>query len=503
MLQQTDFAERSLGDRVREGVAWSAASLAITYLTGLARSVVMARLLAPEDFGLFGMAITVLVAAGAVSQIGLDMSLIVNRFSDDEELSTHLNTVWTTEVVRKCLLTLLLVALVYPTTKFYGDERLFQILLFVSLTPLVQGFQNIGLLILRKQVSFKKLVWFEQTSNVLSTLLAIGLAYWTRSVWALVLTQLLSALISVLLSYAFHTYRPRFEFDREVFNRAFEFGKFVFVISVAGYVTTMVDNVLVGRLLGAAALGIYVLAYNLASLPIGIIGGVLGSVSLSAYSELGSRASQQLGGAFERVLTISSAILIIMVVPVVILADELISLLYGTKWAGAAPVLRVLMLVAFCRGLLQVVAPLLISVKGPRPEATAKMWEAIIFVILLYPMTVNYGLRGAAWVGSFVYTITLINRFRLLREFTPAAAVRLPRIIGSTLFAGATGIGTGAFALMFVEGTIVRLAVGGLISTSVTALVLLLLLPILRSELIQTLNYAYPRVATVESPSNS
>ena len=93
MLQQTDFAERSLGDRVREGVAWSAASLAITYLTGLARSVVMARLLAPEDFGLFGMAITVLVAAGAVSQIGLDMSLIVNRFSDDEEFSSHLNTV--------------------------------------------------------------------------------------------------------------------------------------------------------------------------------------------------------------------------------------------------------------------------------------------------------------------------------------------------------------------------------------------------------------------------
>jgi lipopolysaccharide exporter len=502
MLQQTDFPERPLGHRVREGVAWSAASLAITYVTGLARSIVLARLLAPEDFGLFGMAITVVVAAGALSQIGLDLSLIVNRFSDDEEFSSHLNTVWTTELIRKCLLSLLLVALVYPTTKFYGDERLVHILLFISLTPLVQGFQNIGLLILRKKVSFKKLVWFEQTTNVLSTLLAIGLAYWTRSVWALVLTQVLSALLSVLLSYAFHTYRPRFEFHREAFNRAFEFGKFVFVISVASYVTTMVDNVLVGRLLGAAALGIYVLAYNLASLPIGIISSVLGSVSLSAYSELGTRGLQQLEGAFERVLTISAAILIIMVVPAVILADELIRLLYGAKWAAAAPVLRVLMFVAFCRGLLQVVAPLLVSVKGPRPEATAKMWEAIIFVILLYPMTVSYGLTGAAWVGSFVYVITLINRFRLLREFTPAAALRLPRIIWSTLFAGAIGVGTGALVLMFVEGTIVRLVVGGLISTSATALVLLLLLPALRSELIHTLSCAYPRVATLESTSN-
>jgi O-antigen/teichoic acid export membrane protein len=501
MLQQTDFAERPLAVRVREGVAWSAASLAITHLTGLARSIVLARLLAPEDFGLFGMALTVLIAAGALSQIGLDMSVIVNRFSDDEEFSSHLNTVWTTELVRRCLLTLLLVALVYPTTKFYGDERLFAISLFISLTPLVQGFQNIGLLILRKQVSLKRIVWFEQTINVLSTLLAIGLAYWTRSVWALVLTQILSALLSVFLSYAFHSYRPRFEFDREAFRRAFEFGKFVFVISVAGYVTTMVDNVLVGRLLGAAALGIYVLAYNLASLPIGIISGVLGSVSLSAYSELATRELHLLEGAFERLVTLSAAILIVMVVPVVILADELISVLYGAKWAAAAPVLRILMFVAFCRGLLQVVAPLLMSVKGPRPEATAKTWEAIIFVILLYPMTVNYGLTGAAWVGSFVYVITLINRFRLLREFTPAAALRLPRIIWSTLFAGAIGVGSGALVLMFLEGVIVRLAVGGLVSTSVTALVLLLLLPALRSELIYTF-IAYPRVATLESSSN-
>lgn len=499
MLQQADFAEQPLGDRVRAGVAWSATSLFITYLTGLARSVVLARLLAPEHFGLFGMAITVVAAAGALSQIGLDLSLIVNRFSDDEEFSSQLNTVWTAELVRKCFLTLLLVALAYPTVKFYGDERLFYILLFISLTPLVQAFHNIGLVILRRKVTFKKIVWFEQATNVLTTILAIGLAYWTRNVWALVLSQLFSAVISVVLSYAFHPYRPRFEFDREAFRRAFDFGKFVFVISVTTYVTTMVDNVLVGKLWGAAALGIYVFAYNLASLPTGIINGVLGSVTLPAYAELGSRGLEQLERAFERVVTVSSAILITMVVPAVILADELIAVLYGAKWAAAAPVLRVLMFVAFCRGLLQVLATLLISVRGPRPEATAKTWEAIVFLILLYPVTVRYGLLGAASVGACVYLIAVLNRFRLMRKFTPGAARRLPRIILTTLFAGALGVGAGAFVLILVDGSLVRLVVGGVISTSVTALVLLSLLPSLRSELIQTLASAHPRFATLGS----
>ena len=85
------------------------------------------------------------------------------------------------------------------------------------------------------------------------------------------------------MSYAFHPYRPRFAFDREVFKRAFDFGKYMFVIGVTTYVTTMVDNVVVRRLLGAAALGVYVVAYNLASLPIGMINGILGSVTFPAY----------------------------------------------------------------------------------------------------------------------------------------------------------------------------------------------------------------------------
>ena len=135
--------------------------------------------------------------------------------------------------------------------------------------------------------------------------------------------------------------------------------------------------------------------------------------------------------------------------------------------------------------------------KGPRPEATAKIWEAIIFLILLYPMTVRYGLLGAAWVGACVYIISIINRFRLLRKFTPGAARRLPRILLTTLLAGAAGVGAGALVLTFIDGSLVRLAVGGLISTSVTALVLLFLLLSLRSELIQTLAAAHPRFATL------
>src|SRR5437667_2457853 len=100
--------ESTLTNRVRVGAIWNVASLALTRLFAIGRSVVLARLLAPDDFGLFGMALTLLTAMSALTNIGLDSSIVATRFSSDEELARHLDTIWTTELVRKLILSILL-----------------------------------------------------------------------------------------------------------------------------------------------------------------------------------------------------------------------------------------------------------------------------------------------------------------------------------------------------------------------------------------------------------
>jgi len=111
----------SLTDRVRSGVALSAASAVLTQAVGLARSVVLARLLAPDDYGLFGMALTVSGALTVLTSFGLDFSLVARKFSGEGELEKHLDTVWTAELLRKLLLALLVLAAAYPTARFYGS----------------------------------------------------------------------------------------------------------------------------------------------------------------------------------------------------------------------------------------------------------------------------------------------------------------------------------------------------------------------------------------------
>lgn len=436
----------------------------------------MARLLAPDDFGLWGMALTVLAAATALTNVGLESSIIVQKFSSDEERARYLNTVWTAGLVRNLGLTVVLLLAVGPTASFYGAD-VSGVLAALSFLPLINGFQNIGLVLLRKEVSFRKNAWFEQTNNVCSTALMVGLALWLRDVRALVWGQLLGALISVVLSYVFHPFRPRLMFDKTAFKDAFRFGKYLLVIGLMTYLTTMADNIVVGKYLGAAALGAYVLAYNFTNLSVGIISGTLNDVSLPAYAELQANAPERLDEAFLRVFSVGAIVLTLINVPLLILADEIVLLLFGAKWAAAGPVLRVLALLGFFRGYLQIVSPLILSLKGPAPETRAKVFETVIFLSLLVPMTLRYGTVGAAWAGVIVYFITILIRFWIVRGLAPRVFRKSVHIFALTLLSGTLGALAGVVLMRVSANDVVRLISGGSISVVVIAATLLLAMP--------------------------
>jgi O-antigen/teichoic acid export membrane protein len=166
-----------------------------------------------------------------------------------------------------------------------------------------------------------------------------------------------------------------------------------------------------------------------------------------------------------------------------LLADELVVLLYGTKWAAAGSLLRILTLIGFWRGLLQVVVPLVVSLNGPRLEARAKLIEALIFLATLYPLTRSFGAEGAAYAGVLVYLLTMVNRFRLIKPLAPQAFEKLPRIVSTTLGAGSLAIIIGALALNHTDALSTRLLFGGVVPPGVAVGLMLWMHPDLRREL--------------------
>jgi len=448
----------------------------------------MARLLLAEDFGLFGMALTVVAGLGALTSIGLDISVIKTKFKSDLELAKHLDTLWTVDLIRRVLMVLVMLVLARPAAKFYGEARVYELLLVLSLLPLIQGFQNIGLLMHRKEVNFKMIVWLELLTNLLTAITTIALVLWTHNVWALVLSQLVSALIGVALSYLFHPYRPRPRLDNNSLRLALEFGKYAFLVGVVGYVMSMADNVLIGKLYNAAILGTYVIAYNLAVLPLHGVGMAIVNVTFPAYAEIaGGKITgselKRLERAFVRVFATSSTLLTLTSALLFLLGGEIVVFLYGSKWAAAGVILRTLALLVFFKGHAILVSPLIVSMRGMAPDAKIKLVEAAIFLVLLYPLTSRYGAVGAAWAGAVAFFVVMINRLRVAASLLPNVSGMLVRTVMAAAVACALGVTGGMLALAAIESVLGRLLIGSSAIASVVASVMVILSPELRREL--------------------
>jgi lipopolysaccharide exporter len=472
-----------VGGRVRAAAGWVAASMLLTQAVALGRSIITARLLSPDDFGLYSMAATAVMALSALTSVSLDQA-ITSRDLDAEEgrLRTQLDATWTAELVRKLIVTLLLAAAVYPAARFYGRAELLFLLPVAALVPLIQGLQNIGLIILRNQITFARLFWNELTAVVASAIVAVTLALILRNVWALVCGQLVGALAGVAASYFLHPYRPKIVFDRDVFRQSLRFGKYATVIGVAAYVTTTADNVLLGKLFGSSVLGVYAVAYSLASLPAGVIMGAVGKATFPAYAELALQGQKRVGPAFNRSLAVGSALLTLVTVPMFLLAPEVISVLYGRKWAAAAGVLRVLSLVGLTRGIVVIISYLHLGLRKPKQLAAGKVIEAVVFLALLYPFILSYGVMGAAYAAGITYLVALFNRLLSVRQLIPFAFGRAVMIILASIASGGCGAVAGWLTLKVAHGDLPRLIAGGTVSMAFGSVLLYWLTPGLRTE---------------------
>ena len=415
--------------RVRSGIGWNVSSSLAGQFIGFVRSVTLARILAPEDFGLFTMALTIVFAANALTTIGLDRTIIANKFETRDELKLHLDTVWSTEFIRSLFVTLLVSVSAFPTARFYGQAQLKFIIPVLACASLVQGLQNIGLVLLRKEISFGRIFWFELATNLSGVVLTVALALVLRNVWALVFGMLLTAAMGTALSYVFHPYRPSFKFDSVAVRRVVDFGKFTIVFAIASYVSNMADNVMVGRLLGTAALGNYSLAFNIASAPIVVVIFSATAVLLPAYAEINAQNPAQLEPAFIKAFNLTLLIMFAIALPLFMFAEQIVELLFGHRWTTAGSVLTILALVIPLRGLTLLASTVFWSANRPRALAIARTLEAIVFVAALYPLTSAFGLAGVACAGFIAYALACLNRVIALNKIIPGISSKLLRVL--------------------------------------------------------------------------
>ena len=381
----------SIKEKTLRSGAWLGISgIVINFLTFI-RSIVLARLLTPEIFGLMGIGLMFIRAMDTITRSGVAEALIHRQDNVDE--AKH--TVFTILVARGFLLAIIIASLSPLIADFYGESALTPLIWLMAVSFPIQSFTNVNNLIKTKDLEFKRLAYIDQLGEVVNTSATIILAFWLQSVWALAIGHVISSTSFMLLSYIFIPGRPRFRFDLQVAKELFTYGKFITGVSIVLFIASELDKAVIPKILGIEQLGFYVLAFTTANFATTYIAKLASRVLFPAYSKL-QHDKVALQIAYLSVVRFLGLIILPATIGLILLADELVLLLYGEKWAPASDVLKVLAVFGLLRSFTAVNGYLFNGMGKPKIDFYISVVRLVLIGLLILPLTINYGIVGTA-----------------------------------------------------------------------------------------------------------
>lgn len=370
-------------------------------MIGLAKMVILARLLAPKDFGLMGLAVLVLSWFETFSQTGFSTALI----RKPGEVESYLGTFWTVQAIRGALLSAVLFAGAPLVGFLFHNLDVVPIVRAVSVVSLFKGVANPAVIYLRRQLKMDREVIWRVGGNLTGFLVAVPFALRYRSVWALVAAALAANVAELALSYLVIAHRPKFELDWTKAREMMRFGKWIFWSNMASYLSLYADGWVVGRFLGGIPLGYYQVAQQFGMTPLTGVSGHITAVALPAFSKLQDGPS--LRSAYLRSVRFASTALFPLAALATVFADILVRLVLGEKWMPVCPLLRLLTWGGVLTALSGVSMAFLQAVNQPNHSARAAFLRFATFAALFYPLMRSYGVTGVALAALISSPISL------------------------------------------------------------------------------------------------
>lgn len=410
----------SVQKRTLRSISWVGATSVFVNALALLKGVILARLLTPEIFGIMAICMIVIRGIEIFSETGFGAALIHRQKNFEKEK----DVAFTLLVIRGVLIFFVAFSIAPFVATYYEQEVLDPAIKILALTLIFNSFGNINTVKFQKELNFKPISYMEQFSSVFSFVFVVSLAYYFRSIWALVVGHVGASVMGLILSYLLIPGRPRFSLDLQIARELFSYGKFIMGLAIVVFLALEIDNILVGKLLGLTVLGYYVLAFTLANLPATHLSKVISRVLFPTYSEL-QNDLPALQRAFLAVYKVIAILIIPIAMVFVVFAPEVITILYGDKWVAAADALRILAVFGCLRAFSALAGYLFNAVGRPSLTFYLNLVRLVLLLIILIPLTQTFGLVGA----SVAVTLPMAIQFAVEN-----------RVIGTTLRVGGVRI---------------------------------------------------------------
>ncbi|MCK4994578.1 MAG: lipopolysaccharide biosynthesis protein [Candidatus Omnitrophica bacterium] len=386
-----DMQDKSLSRLVVRGGVWSFLLKISQIFLQVIKLIILARVLDPHTFGLFGIALLFTMALETLSQTGFDLALIHKK----DNIGTFLDVSWTVAVVRGFVLFSTIYLSAPFVAVFFNVPEALSMMRVIGILPIIQGFNNIGIIYFRKDIEFRKDFFYQMSGILTSFIITLILVVTFKNVWALIFGNLVGGIVRLISGYIIHPFRPRFCLATTKIKELFSYGKWVFATGIMVFLVNSGDDIFVGRVLGVTVLGFYQMAYRISQLPSTEFVKVISAVTFPAYAKL-QKNSSKLKKAFLRILNIVAFFAILFSGGIFVFSSDLVNFILTEKWKPIIPIIKLLAFAGLFRALLGTGGPLFMGVGKPKIDFRMNRMRLFVMAICIYPLTILWGVPGTA-----------------------------------------------------------------------------------------------------------
>ncbi len=428
--------------RPKTAVKWSFLTQITQFTLYFIVNITLSRILTPSDFGTFAIVSIFIGFISTIKDFGIG-SFLINK----QELTNEIkNTVFLINLIVIVILCGSLLISSSFIADFYHDERLKILVLLCSISLFIDGMAIIPSSMLQKNMSFHHLFIVRAASQIVGGIVAISSALNHWGVYSLIFQSIFISLVSFLLLFYYYPFLPSMRMNKTLLRSIFSFSGPVFFDNVVQFWTRNIDNLLIGKIFGAGPLGIYNRAYTLMQLPTSNLSSVVSRV-LFPYLSKNQNDIAAASLFYIKALKSIAHISFPLMAMILICSGDIIFFLYGEKWMGVVPILRVFSIAGAVESVLSPMGSLFMAL-----GKTSKMFRISTVIRLI---TISFIVLGSFYsikiIAVFYVIATLVTAPIIIKECCSLLELKMSDVVMTLLPVLIITIVSGISAFVFVK----------------------------------------------------
>jgi len=397
----------SLRKKILSGALWVSGASVFRQLVQFLSLVVFARILSPDDFGLYSILVVLTGFLGLFSDMGTSSAIIHKK----EPTQALLSSILYFNVLIGVVLFLTLSSLSGFASEYFGYEQLAILIPLISVNFIIASLGVVQKALYEKEMDFKSLAIFENISELFGALIGIVFAFSGAGVFSLVSLTLAKAGCLVVLLWWSARWRPILHFSIAEIKGVFSYISGLLSFNIVNYMAKSVDKILIGRYIDAASLGVYNLAHQIMLYPVQNVTFVLIRILFPALSKL-QDDNERFKRLYLRALLGVSLVTFPLMIGVMVTADVIVPVIFGEKWKGLAEIVMILAPVGMMKSIFSTTGSIYMA-KGKTNVMFVVGLIGSAAIVTSFVIGVNFGIRGVAISFAVANALLLVPVLRI------------------------------------------------------------------------------------------